>query len=70
MLWAQVAGEVETEDGVLVIRRIHVTYHITAGPESAEVIDRVNRVHPAKCPVYRTLSGCIDITTEAVMEVR
>ncbi len=61
-------GEVEKEDGVLVIRRIHVTYRLEAGAEHAETIDRVHGMHADKCPVYKTLSGCIDITTEVTMQ--
>ncbi len=67
-MWAQVEGEVETEEGVLVIRRIHVTYHLQAEPGSAEVVARVHGMHAGKCPVYRSLAGCIDITTEVVRE--
>ena len=58
----------EKDDGVLVIRRIHVTYHLKAGAEHAETVERVHAMHAGKCPVYRTLSGCIDITTEVVLE--
>lgn len=58
----------EKDDGVLVIRRIHVTYHLKAGAEHAETVERVHGMHAEKCPVYRTLSGCIDISTEVVRE--
>ena len=61
-------GEVETEDGVLVIRRIHVTYRLKTAAENREAAERAHGVHHAKCPVYRTVSGCIDITTELVIE--
>jgi uncharacterized OsmC-like protein len=33
-----------------------------------EAVERVHGVHAGKCPVYRTVSGCIDITTEVRME--
>jgi uncharacterized OsmC-like protein len=58
-----VVGEVEKEDGVLVIRRIHVAYRIIAEAEHAETIERVHIMHALKCPVYRTLCNCVDITT-------
>ncbi len=61
---AEVEGEVETEDGVLVIRRIHARYRLRADETHAAAIRRAFEAHPPKCPVYRTLSGCIDITTE------
>lgn len=57
--------EVEKEEGVLVIRRIHVTYHLEGvAPEDEETVGRVHEVHARHCPVYRTLHRCIDITTE------
>lgn len=64
----EVVGQVEKEDGVLVIRRIHVTYHLTADDGQEEAINRAFESHPPKCPVYKTLSGCIDITTELQLE--
>jgi len=59
---------VEKEEGVLVIRRIHVTYRLRADEEDRETVERVHEMHAAKCPVYRTLSGCIDVTTEVVLD--
>ena len=61
-------GEVGKDDGVLVIRRVHVTYRLKAGEEHRETVERVHGFHADKCPVYRTLKGCIDITTEFVLE--
>lgn len=61
-------GEVEKEDdGVIVIRRIHVVYHLKAGEEHREAVERVHGLHAMKCPVYRTLHDSIDITTEYVL---
>jgi len=59
-----VRGEVEKEDGVLVIRRIHVTYHLRAGEEERETVTRVHGFHRERCPVYRSIHTSIDITTE------
>lgn len=61
-------GEVEKEDGVLVIRRIHVTYHLQADPAHEDTIRRVHRMHAPKCPVYRTINGCVEVTTELQLE--
>ena len=62
-------GEVEKEDdGVIVIRRIHVTYQLEADEAERETIDRVHGFHADKCPVYRTLKDSIDITTEYVLK--
>ncbi len=62
-------GEVEKEDdGVIVIRRVHVTYRLKAGEEHREAIERVHGFHAGKCPVYRSIHTSIDITTEYVLE--
>ncbi|MFQ5649196.1 MAG: OsmC family protein [bacterium] len=63
-LTAEVTGEVELEDKVLVIRRIHVAYSLAAPPELKETIDRVHNLHAGYCPVYRSLHKAIVITTE------
>jgi uncharacterized OsmC-like protein len=59
-----VRGEVEKDDGVLVIRRIHVRYQLGAGEEHRETVERVHGFHREKCPVYRSIHRSIDITTE------
>ena len=56
------------EDGVLVIRRIRVRYHLAADGELRDTVDRVHDAHHRSCPVYRTLHRCIDITTEWVLD--
>ncbi|GAC1408053.1 MAG: hypothetical protein NVSMB56_20820 [Pyrinomonadaceae bacterium] len=48
---------------MLVIRRIHVAYRLRASESARETIDRVHALHHAKCPVYRSIGGAIDITT-------
>jgi len=55
---------VEKEDGVLVIRRIHVRYQLRAGEEHREAVERVHAFHRDKCPVYRSIHTSIAITTE------
>jgi organic hydroperoxide reductase OsmC/OhrA len=67
-LVAEARGEVEKEEGVLVIRRIHVRYHLQASEQASATVDRVHGMHHGFCPVYRTLSGCVEITTEIVLE--
>jgi uncharacterized OsmC-like protein len=61
---AHARGEVQLVDGVLVIRHIHVIYVLEASESQREVIERVHRIHAARCPLFRTLSGAIAITTE------
>ena len=58
-------GEVEKEeDGVIVIRRIHVTYLLKAEEVHRDTVERVHDFHADKCPVYRSICDSIDITTE------
>jgi uncharacterized OsmC-like protein len=58
-------GEIETEDGVLVIRRIHVLFTLRGvSPEQAEPAQRAHEVFKPHCPVYRSIHRAIAITTE------
>lgn len=63
-LVAKVVGEVELEDRVLVVRRIHVRLQLKAAPEHREVAERVHGFFAMSCPLYRTLRSAIAITTE------
>jgi uncharacterized OsmC-like protein len=67
-LTADAIGEVETEDRVLIIRRIHVVLRLKAAPEQRESAERVHGVFADRCPVYRTLKPAIEMTTELVFE--
>ena len=62
-LTAEVTGEVETEDNVLVIRRVHVAMRLVAGPEMKERIERVHGMYAMNCPLYRTLHKTIQLTS-------
>ncbi|MBI4473466.1 MAG: OsmC family protein [Acidobacteria bacterium] len=62
-LTANVRGEVESDDGVLVIRRIHVDMKLHAPEKTRETVERVHRVFAEKCPVFRSLSPAIKITS-------
>jgi organic hydroperoxide reductase OsmC/OhrA len=66
-LISEARGEIEKEDKVLVIRRIHVMYHLKLKPDQQETAQRVHRFHADKCPVARSIKGSIDITTELNM---
>lgn len=57
-------GEIETEDRVLIIKRIHVRYRLTIPEERREEAKRVHSFHARFCPVARSLQGAIDIRTE------
>ena len=62
-LTADVTGEVEAEEGVLVIRRIHVSMHLLAPEEAREKVERVHALYPMHCPLYRTLHKAIQLTS-------
>ena len=65
---SEAVGEVELEDGVLVIRRIHVILKLKALESHREIATRVHGFYAGRCPVYRTLQPAIAITTELVFE--
>lgn len=67
-LVAEVTGEVETEEGVLVIRRINVLMRVIAPASSRETIERVHGLYPMHCPLYRTLHNAIQLTSSYVLE--
>ncbi len=62
-LTADVRGEVETEDGVLVIKRVHVAFTLRASAGVRETVERVHGVFANRCPVYRSLYTAIQITS-------
>lgn len=62
-LRSEARGEIVTDHGVLAIRRIEVTYHLRAPADQRPVIERVHEMHAARCPVARTLRGCVEIET-------
>jgi uncharacterized OsmC-like protein len=62
-LLAEVTGEVEKEEGVLVVRRIHVLMKVVAPENSRETIERVHGMYAMRCPLYRTLHNAIQLTS-------
>jgi uncharacterized OsmC-like protein len=62
-LTADVTGEVEQEEGVLIIRRIHVAMRLAAPEEAKQTIERVHGIYAMKCPLYRTLHQAIQLTS-------
>jgi uncharacterized OsmC-like protein len=57
-------GEVETENKVLVVKRIKQTFHLVADENDREKIERVLRVYADGCPVARSIKGSIEIFSE------
>lgn len=68
-LVADVTGEVEkADDGVLVLKRIHVVLRLKAPEEARETAERVHGFYADKCPVYRSVKAAIDVTSELAFE--
>jgi uncharacterized OsmC-like protein len=66
-LTGEVTGEVEKEDGVLVIRRIHVAMQLAAPEESRATVERVHGIYAMNCPLYRTLHNAIQLTSSVTL---
>lgn len=63
-LKVEAMGEVESEEGVLVIRRIHVVAHLKSEESHRAAAERIASSFERECPVYRSLFKAITITTE------
>jgi uncharacterized OsmC-like protein len=62
-LTAEVTGEVETEEGVLVIRRIHVAMRLVAPEQTRATVERTHGIYAMHCPLYRTLHKAIQLSS-------
>ena len=62
-LVADVVGEIETEDKVMVIKRIHVSMRLAASADLRDTIERVHDIYAMRCPLYRTLHKAIQLTS-------
>jgi organic hydroperoxide reductase OsmC/OhrA len=57
-------GEIELDDKVLVIKRIHVDYSGVQIPaDKQETAERALATHQRACPVARSIEGAIEVTT-------
>ncbi|MDQ3942764.1 MAG: hypothetical protein M3254_06635 [Actinomycetota bacterium] len=63
-------GEIETEDKVLVLKRIKQTLHLTSDEENRETIERVVGFYADGCPVARSIRDSIEITSELDLTTR
>lgn len=62
-LTADATGEIEAEDGVLVIRRVHVVMRLAAAADLRETVERVHGFYAMRCPLYRTLHKSIELSS-------
>jgi len=53
---------VETDDGVLVIRRIFVRHRLAVPENVRSLVEEVHKAYPMQCPLYHTLHRCIEFT--------
>lgn len=53
----------ESDGGVLVIKRIHARFTLAADESARETVERVHGFYADKCPVYRSLKDAIEITS-------
>jgi uncharacterized OsmC-like protein len=67
-LVGEVTGEVETEEGVLVIRRIRLDMRLIAPEKDRETVERVHGIYAMRCPLYRTLHKTIQLTSSFTLE--
>ena|ERR1051325_7821369 len=66
-LTADVRGEVETEDRVLILKRIHVAFRLAAPEEARPTVERLHGIFARNCPVYRSLMNAINITSSVIL---
>jgi uncharacterized OsmC-like protein len=62
--------QVETDEGVLVIRRIHVTMRLAAPEHTRPTVDRVHGIYAMRCPLYRTLHHAIALSSSVELVAR
>jgi uncharacterized OsmC-like protein len=64
-LTCETRGEIEDDGGVLIIKRVHVSYRLLAeDPESIrQTVERVHGVYAESCPVFRSLRPAFAITS-------
>lgn len=64
-LTAEVTGDVEkAQDGVLVIKRIHVLHTLKSAAANRETAERVHRVYAERCPLYRSVKDAIAVSSD------
>ena len=63
-------GQIETENKVLVLKRITITVHLSADEEDREDVERVLEVYEDGCPVARSIRGSIEITSNLDLATR
>jgi uncharacterized OsmC-like protein len=67
-LTAEAVGDVVTEEKILVLKRVQVTYRLRLEADQRATARRVHSFHARYCPLARTLEESVEITTTLKME--
>jgi len=65
---AEVEGFHEMVDGLPVLTRILVRYHLRIPASAREKVDRALARHASKCPTAASLAGSVSVEWEAAIE--
>lgn len=65
---AEAEGINEIEDGLPVLKRVHVRYRLRIPPGTREKVERALDRHVSKCPTAASLRGAVEIGYEAEIE--
>ena len=58
-------GDIEVDNGVLIIKRIRVHYTLAGCPaDKREAAERAHEHHTSRCPVYQSIGNCIVMSTD------
>jgi uncharacterized OsmC-like protein len=64
-LSSEAEGDVVLEEKVLVIKRIRVRYLLSGcAADKRDAAERAHSFHAGRCPVAKSISGSIEITTK------
>jgi organic hydroperoxide reductase OsmC/OhrA len=69
-IWADVLGVNEVRDGLPVLVRVHVHYHLSIPAGTRETVDRLLAKHADKCPTAASLKGAVEVIWDAEIRER
>jgi uncharacterized OsmC-like protein len=67
-LSGQVRGEVEkAQDGVLIIKRIHIEHKLKVSEEHRQTAERVHAIYADRCPLYRSVKDSTSMNSSLTL---
>jgi uncharacterized OsmC-like protein len=64
----EVRGEVEkAEDGVLIIKHIHIGHKLTVSDQERPTAERVHVIYADRCLSYRSVKEVVTVTTSLTL---